>query len=102
MLFHRFVDRRAVLWIHFLDFVDGGKPEIREDQGSRFEGPSSLAEFVPDRGRGQPGRRGSLTRGVDSAGREPDHVGQELALARPRIFNQVEMYVHANTPSDVI
>src|SRR6058998_40433 len=98
LLLHRFVDRRAVLWIHFLDFVDGGKPEIREDQGSRFGGPSSLAEFVPDRGRGQPRRRGGLPRGVDSAGREPDHVGQELALARPRISDQDEMDVPANPP----
>src|SRR2546422_1813332 len=88
LLLHRFVDRRPVLWIHFLDFVDGGEPEIGKDQGSRFEGPSALAEFVPDRGCGQARRRSGLPRRVDSAGGEPDHVGQELALARSRISDQ--------------
>src|SRR5437667_207569 len=42
LLFHRFVNRRTILRIHFLDFVDGGQPEIGEDQGSRFEVPPSL------------------------------------------------------------
>src|SRR3989449_576930 len=98
LLLHRFVDRRPVLRIHFLDLVDRGEPEIGEDQGSRFERPAALAEFVPDRGRGQPRRRGGLSPGVDSAGRESDHVRQELALARPRISDQDQMDVPANPP----
>src|SRR2546427_299772 len=99
LLLHRFVDRRPVLRIHLLDFVDGGEPEIREDEGSGLERPASLAEFVSDRGRRQTRRRGGLAGRVDPAGRESNHVGQQLALAGPWIAHEDQVDVPANSPS---
>src|SRR3989449_1053382 len=99
LLLHRFVDRRPVLRIHLLDFVDGGEPEIREDEGSGLEGPASLAEFVSDRGRRQTRSRGGLAGRIDPAGREPNHVGQQLALARPRIADQDQMDIPTDPPA---
>src|SRR2546422_10411159 len=46
------MDSRTVLRVHLLDFVDACKSEIGQDEGARFERPTTFTKFVPHRGSG--------------------------------------------------
>lgn len=73
LLFHRFVNGNLVRDIHFVELVNGADPVVRQHQGTSLDGEVPCL-LVFDDGSGKTRRRGSLSRGINSTGKERANI----------------------------
>jgi hypothetical protein len=86
LLFHRFMNGNLVRDIHFVELVNGTDPVIRQHQGTGLDGEVSCL-FVFDDRSGETRRRGSLSRGINSTGKERANIPIQSRLGSSRIRN---------------
>ena len=69
LLFHSFMNGNLIRDIHFVEFINGADPVIRQHQGTSLDGEVSCLFIFDDRS-GKTRSGGSLSRGVNSTGKE--------------------------------
>ena len=87
LLFHRLVNGDLIRDIHFVEFIDGADPVVREHQCTRFD--SEFARFFVLHDRGcQTGGRRSFARRVNRSRQEATDIPTEYQLGtdRTRIY----------------
>jgi len=82
-----------VLVVHLVHLIYGGYALVRQNQGSRFDGPAAVAQLVLDSSGGEARRGGALARGVYAPGGDLGHIAQKLGLGYARIAHQEDVDV---------
>jgi hypothetical protein len=67
------VNGNLVRDIHFVELVNGADPVVRQHQGTSLDGEVPCL-LVFDDGSGKTRRRGSLSRGINSTGKERANI----------------------------
>ena len=95
LLFHDFVDRRAVAVVHLVELVDAADAVVGEDQCSAFE-YHFVGDGIPHDGRGEADAAAASSGGVNASGSDFGDVFEKLRFGYSRVADQADVDVAAD------
>lgn len=95
LLLHDFVNCRAIVVVHLVEFIDGADAVVSEHKGATLE-DHLVGDGITHHGGGKTDSTASTTRGVDTTGSHLGDVLEKLRLGNTRVTHEADVDITTN------